>query len=82
MIFECKVIKTVEIGLHTEFIGEILDVKAHESVLDENNIIDVRKVRPLIWSLPNMSYRNVGKHLEKSFSIGKKLRESKNAETK
>jgi len=82
MVFECKVIKTVEIGLHTEFIGEILDVKAHESVLDENKMIDVRRVRPLVWSLPNMSYRNVGKHLGKSFSIGKKLRESKNTDTK
>jgi len=59
-----------------------VDVKAHESVLDENKMIDVRRVRPLVWSLPNMSYRNVGKHLGKSFSIGKKLRESKNTDTK
>ncbi len=51
MVFECKVIKTVKIGLHTEFIGEIVDVKAHETVLDENKMLDVEKVRPLYLKL-------------------------------
>ncbi len=77
MVFECKLIKTVMIGLHTEFIGEILDVKADRSVLDENKMPDVEKVKPLVWSLTNMSYRGVAEHLGLSFSIGKKLRRRK-----
>jgi len=77
MVFECKLIKTIKIGLHTEFIAEILDVKAHENVLDANKMLDVEKVKPLVWSLPNMSYRRVGEHIRKSFSIGKKLRKRK-----
>ena len=32
-ILECKVIQIHEIGRHTQFIGEILDIKADESVL-------------------------------------------------
>ena len=68
---ECKVINVVEIGLHTEFIGEVLDVKADKSVLNENGMPDVEKVKPLIWSLANMSYRKVGEHVGKSFSVGK-----------
>ena len=32
-VLECKVINVVEIGLHTMFIGEVLDVKADKSVL-------------------------------------------------
>jgi flavin reductase (DIM6/NTAB) family NADH-FMN oxidoreductase RutF len=71
MILECKVIKVIEIGLHTEFIGEILDVKAHQNILDENRIPDVDKVKPLICSLANMSYRKIGEHIGKAFSIGK-----------
>ena len=71
MILECKVIKVIEIGLHTEFIGEILDVKAHQNILDENRIPDVDKVKPLICSLANMSYRKTGEHIGKAFSIGK-----------
>jgi flavin reductase (DIM6/NTAB) family NADH-FMN oxidoreductase RutF len=73
MIFECKVIKVVEIGLHTEFIGEILDVKAHESVLGDNKLPDVAKVKPIALSLANMSYRGVGEHIGQSFSIGKEV---------
>ncbi len=77
VVFECKVIKTVKIGLHTEFIGEILDVKAKKSVLDGNKMPDVEKVKPIVWSLANMSYRGVSDHLGQSFSIGKKLRKRK-----
>jgi len=80
MVLECKVIKVVEIGLHTEFIGEILDVKAQQTVLDENKMPDVEKVNPLIWSPANMSYRKVGEHVGKSFSIGKEIsKTAKNA---
>ena len=35
MILECKVIHTLEIGLHTQFIGEILDVKVDPEALNE-----------------------------------------------
>ena len=35
LVLECRVIHTLEIGLHTLFIGEILDVKADERVLGE-----------------------------------------------
>ena len=82
MVLECKVIKIVEIGLHTEFIGEILDVKAHPSVLDGNMMLDVEKVKPLVWSLPNMSYRKVGKHIGASFSVGKRVCKRKLTKTK
>ena len=77
MVFECKVVKVVKVGLHTMFIGEILDVKADQNVLDENQMPNVEKVKPLVWSLGNMSYRGVGKHIRKSFSIGRKLSKRK-----
>ena len=77
MVLECKLINVVEIGLHTEFIGEIVDVKARKDVLGKNNLPDVEKIKPLIWSLSNMSYRKVGEHVGESFSIGKKLNEKK-----
>jgi len=81
MILECKVIKVVEIGLHTQFIGEILDVKADQTVLDEKKMPDVEKVKPLIWSLADMSYRRVGEQIGQSFSIGKKYGRQKLTKT-
>jgi flavin reductase (DIM6/NTAB) family NADH-FMN oxidoreductase RutF len=50
LILECKVIHIFEIGLHTQFIGEILDVKADESVLGEKGLPDIEKVRPIVFS--------------------------------
>ena len=73
LVIECKVIKIVEIGLHTEFIGEVMDVKADSTVLNEKNIPDIEKIKPIIWNIPGMSYHAVGKGLGQSFSIGKEV---------
>ena len=73
LILECKVIKIIEIGLHTEFIGEIMDVKADSLVLDKNNLPDIEKLKPLIWNPAGMTYHAVGKRMGKAFSIGKEI---------
>jgi len=38
---ECRVVKHVKIGTHTQFIGEILDVKIDESMLDSEGKPDL-----------------------------------------
>ena len=73
LILECKVINIVEIGLHTEFIGEIMDVKADSSVLNEKNLPDIEKVKPIIWNIAGMTYHKVGSPIGKAFSIGKEI---------
>ena len=76
LILECRVIQTVEIGLHTQFIGEIVDVKADESVLDDN-IVGIRKIKPIIFNPSSRTYHGVGKHLGKAFSVGKEKTEKR-----
>ena len=73
LILECKVIKTVEIGLHTEFIGEIMDVKADSVVLNEKNLPDIEKMKPIIWNPAGMTYHKIGKSTGQAFSIGKEI---------
>ena len=73
LVIECKLIKTVKIGLHTEFISEIVDVKADSSVLNENGLPDIEKVKPIIWNMMGMTYHKVGKSTGQAFSIGKKI---------
>jgi flavin reductase (DIM6/NTAB) family NADH-FMN oxidoreductase RutF len=63
------------LGLHTQFIGEILDIKADESVIGKNKSIDIEKVRPIIYAPGIRKYFGVGKYLGKAFSIGKKMRD-------
>ena len=73
LVLECKVIKIIEIGLHTEFIGEIMDVKADSVVLNEKNLPDIEKVKPIIWNPADMTYNKVGKPVGQAFSIGKEV---------
>ncbi|MHB8205102.1 MAG: flavin reductase family protein [Desulfomonilaceae bacterium] len=74
LALECKVIHTHKIGLHTQFIGEILDIKADEAVVGQRGP-EIEKIKPFLWA-PDSSqgYYGVGQHLGKAFSIGKDLK--------
>ena len=72
MILECNVIHTLEIGLHTQFIGEILDVKVDEKALNGKGLPDMGKVAPFIYGSEIQSYHRIGDQVAKAFDIGKK----------
>jgi flavin reductase (DIM6/NTAB) family NADH-FMN oxidoreductase RutF len=72
MVLECKVINVVEIGLHTQFIGEIVDVKVEESLLDESGQSNIKRVRPFVYAPDERFYYSIGERLEKSFDTGRK----------
>lgn len=72
MVLECRLLHTVEIGLHTQFIGEVLDVKADESVLGEKGLPEIEKVRPIVFAPEIRAYHGIGNYLGRAFSIGKK----------
>jgi flavin reductase (DIM6/NTAB) family NADH-FMN oxidoreductase RutF len=63
----------VEIGLHTQFIGEIMDIKADESVLNEKGLPDIEKISPIIFTPETRSYHKVGGFIGSAFSIGKEV---------
>lgn len=71
MTLECRVIQTIEIGLHIQFVGEIIDVKIDETVLDERGLPDIGKVKPILFSPEVRAYYKVGDFLGEAFSIGK-----------
>jgi len=72
---ECKLIHTLEIGLHTQFIGEILDVKAEESILDDNGRISTELLKPFVFTPGDRNYYETGAKIGDAFAIGKNLRE-------
>jgi flavin reductase (DIM6/NTAB) family NADH-FMN oxidoreductase RutF len=74
VVLECKVIHTYEIGLHTQFIGEILDVKVDQDVLGEDGKPDILKVDPIIYSTKVQHYYQVGSLIGDAFSMGAELR--------
>jgi flavin reductase (DIM6/NTAB) family NADH-FMN oxidoreductase RutF len=71
---ECKLIQKIELGLHTQFIGEILDIKADEGVLDQNGQLDIEKVKPILYAPETNTYYGVGTFLGKAFSIGQDVK--------
>ena len=72
MILECQVIHIHEIGLHTQFIGKILDVKVDETALTNKGLPDIEKVSPFIYASEIQSYHRIGDKIGSAFSIGKK----------
>ena len=73
LIIECKLIRTVNIGLHTQFIGEILDVKYDITIEGDNKLPDIKKAKPIIFAPDTRIYYSIGEALGQAFSIGKEL---------
>ncbi len=73
MVLECKVVHTYELGLHTQFVGEIVDVKVDESCLDDEGKPDILKIQPIVYTPQVHKYHAIGEFLGKGFSIGKEL---------
>lgn len=70
-ILECQLLHTLEIGLHTLFVGEILDVKADTSVLDDRGTPDIEKVKAVLYVPESRKYYGTGEFLGDAYSVGK-----------
>ena len=72
LILECRLVHTAELGLHTQFIGEIVDVKIDPETLDAQGQVDIRRLKPILYAVGTKDYYGVGELLAHAFSIGKK----------
>ncbi|WP_054692162.1 flavin reductase family protein [Geotalea toluenoxydans] len=72
-VLECRLLHTLEIGLHTQFVGEIMDVKADADVLGADGLPDILKLKPLVYDTGHRGYYGIGSLLGQAFSIGKEL---------
>jgi flavin reductase (DIM6/NTAB) family NADH-FMN oxidoreductase RutF len=67
---ECRLIRQVEIGSHTEFIGEILDIRAEEGMLDSDGAVDSEKAGFFVLF---SGYRGIDSLVGDPYSAGKEL---------
>jgi len=72
LVLECALKETHRLGAHTQFVGEIRDVKADEEVLNAKGFPDIEKMRPFMFDPGTSAYYATGKFLAQAFSIGKK----------
>ena len=71
LVVECEVTEVHELGLHTQFIGEVKDVKIDEACLDDDGHIDVGKLDPLAFAPDTGAYFVLGALAGRAYSVGK-----------
>ena len=69
---ELKLVHTIDLGLHTQFVGQIMDVKAEEGILSDGRI-DPLKLRPILFDPLSSQYFALGRVVGKGFSLGRQL---------
>lgn len=74
LVLECKLVHTVELGVHTQFTGEIVDVKVDEEFTDAEGLPDISKIKPFFYDPAGRAYYATGKKLGNAFDIGKAIR--------
>ena len=72
MVLECRVIHHYEIGLHTHFVGEILDVKVEDDLLTEDGKVDIEKVQPFVFNPDAGRYHGIAGFIGGAFSVGRR----------
>jgi flavin reductase (DIM6/NTAB) family NADH-FMN oxidoreductase RutF len=72
---ECRLVDILDFGGASEvFIGKIVESYAEERYLC-NEIPDIEKIEPIVFSMYDNNYWGIGEHLGKAWSAGKKFGE-------
>ena len=73
LAIECEFLEELDTGNIHGVVGKIVNVKAEESVLDENGKVDVLKLNAIMFDNLRSGYYTVGEKAGQAFEIGKKL---------
>ncbi len=72
LVLECKLFDTLRINRHTQFIGEVQDVKINENCIDEAGKIILSQLNPVVYATNCGAYYGLGDVLGIGYQIGKK----------
>jgi len=65
LVIECQMVQANELGLHTQFVGEIKDAKVSEELEARSKEGLIGLIRPLIYAHDDHCYYSVGKKVAK-----------------
>jgi len=68
---ECKVVHVIELGLHTQFVGEVVNIKIDDSLSEVGQRPLIEQIMPLIFAPGSGSYYVPGEDVGTAFSVGK-----------
>lgn len=67
---ECELVHSVTVGSHTQLTGEVKNILADKSILNENGKIVLDKLKPIIYNEEEVSYMSVGEKVADAFKTG------------
>lgn len=73
---ECRLVETLEFPTHYFFVGEITDAYSEEQYLTQGKP-DIKKMDPLLLTMPDNNYWVVGDYAGAAWKIGKSLKGNK-----
>jgi flavin reductase (DIM6/NTAB) family NADH-FMN oxidoreductase RutF len=74
---ECKRIQHLDFGGIDEiFIGEIIEAYTEKKFLT-NGLLDIKKIKPILFTIQDNGYWQVGDYLAKAYSVGKDYKTKK-----
>lgn len=71
VVLECKLLKHDDLGLHTMFVAEVIDVKIDDSCLRENGKPDIAAIDPVAYAHGDREYYETGEYLGKANKLWK-----------
>lgn len=70
VVIELRLIHSIELGSHTQCIGEIMDVKLHHHCLDATRTPLLEQIDPLLYAPLSRQYWSIGQMVARAFSVG------------
>lgn len=74
LTIECRVVSMREEMGEMRVVGEIVNLSADETILDESGNVDIGKMGALVYDSPSHGYRVVGERVGNAFSDGNVLK--------
>lgn len=71
---ECEILHTVTVGSHTQVTGQVKRILADESVLNDQDKIDLKKLKPIIYDEEQLRYVSLGDKVSDAFKPGIELK--------
>lgn len=73
LTLECKVVEIRDIRGELEVVGEVVNMSADESILDEEGRVDADRLHPLSYDRVKRVYRILGGEVGRAYSVGREL---------
>ena len=75
---ECELVHTVTVGSHMQLTGEVKNILADESILNDQNKILLNKLQPIIYDEEGRAYWDLGEKVSDAFKPGVEYKTSLN----